>query len=46
MNTITYKMKCLVNSPLQYLKDYDIIQMLLEYVENTDKYSRIFHMKR
>ena len=37
-------MSYLENSPLKYLKDNDVILMLLEYVENTHKYSKIYHI--
>lgn len=39
-------MSYLENSPLKYLKDNDVILLLLEYVENTSKYARIYHLKR
>ena len=37
-------MSYLANSPLKYLKDNDVILMLLEYVEKTPKYTKIFHI--
>lgn len=37
-------MSYLENSPLKYLKDNDVILLLLEYVENTHKYTKIYHI--
>ena len=37
-------MSYLANSPLKYLKDNDVILMLLEYVEKTPEYCKIYHI--